>query len=168
MSTQTKHTPDLRSQAGSGPRADSRDPATIIRKLNVVGYSMVLLLVGCFGGWATISELAGAVIASGTVIVETVDKKVQHPTGGVVKEILVRDGSEIEEGQIVVRLDDTIRALLLASCVRNLTKTPRVVPSGRRTGSRRQDHVPALPRPARERTWRGCCPERGRKIVRFP
>ncbi len=64
--------------------------------------------VGCFGGWATTSELAGAVIASGTVIVESVDKKVQHPTGGVVKEILVRDGSEVEEGQILVRLDDTV------------------------------------------------------------
>src|SRR5262249_6599433 len=47
-------------------------------------------------------------IASGTVIVETVDKKVQHPTGGVIKEILVRDGTEVEEGQVLVRLDDTV------------------------------------------------------------
>src|SRR5207253_10243447 len=47
-------------------------------------------------------------IATGTVIVESVDKKVQHPTGGVVKEILVQDGSAVEEGQVLVRLDDTV------------------------------------------------------------
>ena len=42
------------------------------------------------------------------MIVELVVKKVQHPSGGVVKEILVRDGSAVEQGQIVVRLDDTL------------------------------------------------------------
>ncbi len=80
----------------------------MIRKLNVVGLAMVVVFVVCIGGWAATSELAGAVIAAGTVIVESVDKKVQHPTGGVVKEILVQDGSEVEEGQVLVRLDDTV------------------------------------------------------------
>src|SRR5207302_6068602 len=64
--------------------------------------------VGGVGGWAATSELSGAVIAVGTVIVESNVKKVQHPTGGVIKEILVREGSQVEEGQIVVRLDDTV------------------------------------------------------------
>src|SRR5262245_63174999 len=88
--------------------AAARDPIATIRRLNVAGLAMVAVFVGCIGGWAATSELAGAVIAAGTVIVESADKKVQHPTGGVVKEILVHDGSEVEEGQVVVRLDDTV------------------------------------------------------------
>jgi HlyD family secretion protein len=88
--------------------AGVQDPVAMIRKLNVVGLAMIVTLVGCIGGWAATSQLAGAVIAAGTVIVESVDKKVQHPTGGVVKEILVHDGSAVEEGQVLVRLDDTV------------------------------------------------------------
>lgn len=79
-----------------------------IRKLNIVGAAMVVAFVGCIGGWAATSELAGAVIAPGSVTVESSVKKVQHPTGGVVKEILVREGSVVEEGQVLVRLDDTV------------------------------------------------------------
>lgn len=128
---QSDQNQDVNVQATPGPIADSRDPVAVIRKLNVVGYSMVLLLVGCFGGWATTSELAGAVIASGTVIVETVDKKVQHPTGGVVKEILVRDGSDVEEGQILVRLDDTVTrsslGVLRTQFVENVARRARLL-----------------------------------------
>ena len=93
-----------------GPSTDvtGKSPAAMIRRLNVIGLAMIAVMLGGFGGWATTSELSGAVIASGTVIVESVDKKVQHPTGGVVKEILVHDGSFVEEGQVVVRLDDTV------------------------------------------------------------
>jgi len=88
--------------------APARDPIATIRRLNVAGLAMVAVFVGCIGGWAATSELAGAVIAAGTVIVESADKKVQHPTGGVIKEILVHDGSAVEEGQVLVRLDDTV------------------------------------------------------------
>ena len=79
-----------------------------IRKLNVIGAALIVAFVGCIGGWAATSELAGAVIASGTVTVKSNIKKVQHPTGGVVKELLVREGSAVTEGQILVRLDDTV------------------------------------------------------------
>ncbi len=94
------------------PRPDTRaaadDPRRAIRRLNLAGFGVVALLVFGVGGWAATSELAGAVIAAGTVVVETNVKKVQHPTGGIVGEILVRDGSIVEEGDIVVRLDDTV------------------------------------------------------------
>jgi HlyD family secretion protein len=86
----------------------SQHPATTIRRLSLTGIAMIAVFVGCIGSWAATARLAGAIIASGTVIVETVDKKVQHPTGGVVKDILVHDGSDVDEGQILVRLDDTI------------------------------------------------------------
>jgi HlyD family secretion protein len=85
-----------------------RDPRAMIRRMNIIGIAMVVGFVGCIGGWAATSELAGAVIAVGTVIVEGNVKKVQHPTGGVVKEILVKEGDAVEEGQILVRLDDTV------------------------------------------------------------
>jgi HlyD family secretion protein len=52
--------------------------------------------------------LAGAVIAPGTIVVESSVKKVQHPSGGVVGEILVKEGDRVAAGQIVLRLDDTM------------------------------------------------------------
>jgi HlyD family secretion protein len=85
-----------------------QEPKQAIRKLNIIGLGAVLALAGSLGGWAATSELAGAVIAPGTVIVESNVKKVQHPTGGVVKEILVKEGGRVEEGQVVLRLDDTV------------------------------------------------------------
>ena len=88
--------------------ATEADPRRVIRKLNLIGLSMVAVLIGGVGGWATTSQLAGAVIAPGTIVVESNVKKVQHPTGGVVGEILVKEGAEVEAGQIVLRLDDTV------------------------------------------------------------
>jgi HlyD family secretion protein len=86
----------------------AQDPRRTIRKLNLLGLAITVLLIGGVGGWATTTQLAGAVIAPGTIVVESSVKKVQHPTGGVVGEILVKEGSEVEAGQIVLRLDDTV------------------------------------------------------------
>jgi HlyD family secretion protein len=84
------------------------DPRVVIRRLNWLGFSVLALLVGGVGGWAAMAEISGAVIAPGTVVVESNVKKVQHPTGGIVGEILVQDGSVVEAGQVVMRLDDTV------------------------------------------------------------
>ena len=84
------------------------DPRRTIRKLNLVGLAITAFLVAGVGGWAAATQLAGAVIAPGTIVVESSVKKVQHPTGGVVGEILVKEGAEVEAGQIVLRLDDTV------------------------------------------------------------
>src|SRR6185295_15813972 len=72
------------------------------------------------GGWAMTTELSGAVVASGTLVVDTNVKKVQHPTGGIVGELLVRDGDRVEPGAIVVRLDDTTTRANLAIVVKGL------------------------------------------------
>jgi HlyD family secretion protein len=88
--------------------AGDSDPRRAIRRLNLVGLAIVVLLIGGFGGWAATSQLSGAVIAPGTVVVESNVKKVQHPTGGVVGEILVHEGSVVEAGQVVMRLDATV------------------------------------------------------------
>jgi HlyD family secretion protein len=88
--------------------AGANDPRRAIRRLNVVGFTALLILFGGFGGWAATTQLSGAVIAPGTVVVESNIKKVQHPTGGIVGEILVKEGARVEAGQVIVRLDDTV------------------------------------------------------------
>jgi HlyD family secretion protein len=85
-----------------------QNPYQAIRRLNLLGLAIIVLLVGGIGGWASTMQLAGAVIASGSIVVESNIKKVQHPTGGIVGEILVKEGSPVEEGQVVMRLDDTV------------------------------------------------------------
>ena len=73
----------------------------------LAGGVVALLLVGGVGGWAATTDLAGAVIAQGSLVVDSNVKKVQHPTGGVVAEVRVRDGDHVKAGDVVVRLDET-------------------------------------------------------------
>ena len=61
-------------------------------------------------------------IAPGSLVVDTNVKKVQHPTGGVVGELRVRDGDRVKAGDIVVRLDETITQANLAIVVNSLTE----------------------------------------------
>lgn len=84
------------------------DPRRVIRRLNLVGLALMVVMVGGFGGWAATTELSGAVIAPGVLVVESNIKKVQHPTGGVVGELLVKEGAPVEAAQVVMRLDDTV------------------------------------------------------------
>ena len=60
------------------------------------------------GRWATRVEFSGAVVTSGLLVVESQVKKVQHPSGGVVGELRVRDGSAVHAGEVLVRLDATL------------------------------------------------------------
>jgi len=85
-----------------------------IRRHLRAGTTVVLLLCGGVGGWAATTRLAGAIIAPGSVVVDSHVKKVQHPTGGVVGEVRVRDGDQVKAGDVVVRLDDTITRANLA------------------------------------------------------
>ena len=58
----------------------------------LLGFVSLLVLVGGFGSWATFSSLSGAIIASGQIEVEKNRQVVQHPDGGVVAKILVKEG----------------------------------------------------------------------------
>lgn len=91
-----------------------------IRRHLLVGLSVVALLAGGVGGWATTTEISGAVVAPGTLVVETNVKKVQHPTGGVVGELNVRDGDHVKAGDIVLRLDETQTRANLLIVTKNL------------------------------------------------
>ncbi len=79
---------------------------SISRHLVLGGAAVVALVVGV-GGWAATTELSGAVIAPGQLVVDSNVKKVQHPTGGVVGELRVKDGDRVQAGDVVVRLDET-------------------------------------------------------------
>lgn len=60
-----------------------------------------------FGGWASFASLNSAVIASGITVVESNHKYIQHYEGGIVGQILVKDGDLVNKGQILLRLDET-------------------------------------------------------------
>ncbi len=102
----------------------SKDKATSyhqqIQRYLVAGVATCLLLVGGVGGLAAVTKMSGAVIASGRLVVDSNVKKVQHPTGGVVGEIRVREGDRVKAGDILVRLDETTTRANLAIVSKSL------------------------------------------------
>jgi HlyD family secretion protein len=91
-----------------------------IRRHLAAGIAVAAFLVAGVGGWAATTELSGAVIAQGMLVVDTSVKKVQHPTGGVVGELRVRDGDRVKAGDILLRLDETVTRANLAIVTKNL------------------------------------------------
>ena len=91
-----------------------------IRRYIIAGIVVVVVLTGGVGVWAGVTEISGALIAPGTIVVESNVKKVQHPTGGVVGKLLVRDGDRVKAGDLLVQLDDTVTRSNLAIVVKTL------------------------------------------------
>jgi membrane fusion protein, type I secretion system len=91
-----------------------------IRRHMLVGLALVLLLGGGLGGWASTAQLAGALVAPGSIVVDSNVKKVQHPTGGVVGELRAHDGDVVKAGDVLVRLDDTVTKASLAIVTKGL------------------------------------------------
>lgn len=73
----------------------------------LVGFLVLIVFVLGFLGWAALAPLASATIANGLVKAEGNRRTIQHLEGGIVREILVRDGDMVKAGQILARLDDT-------------------------------------------------------------
>lgn len=69
------------------------------------GFLTLLVVVGGFGTWSVMTNLAGAIIASGQLEVEQRRQVVQHPDGGVVAEINVTEGQTVQAGDVLLRLD---------------------------------------------------------------
>ena len=91
-----------------------------IRLHLIVGLAVVTLLTCGIGGWAATAQISGALIAPGSIVVDSNVKKVQHPTGGVVGEVRARDGDRVKAGDVVVRLDDTVTKASLAIVTKQL------------------------------------------------
>ena len=96
--------------------------ARSLRRHALAGAIMIAVLFGGLGGWAAVARIGGAVIASGTIVVETNTKRVQHQEGGIVKEIAVREGDAVDAGDLLVRLDDTVVEANLAVVRKQLTE----------------------------------------------
>ncbi|WP_108859748.1 HlyD family type I secretion periplasmic adaptor subunit [Ruegeria sp. Alg231-54] len=73
----------------------------------LVGFAALGILVGGLGVWAVNTRLAGAIISQGIIEVESNRQVIEHPDGGVVGEIYVRDGDAVTSGELLLRLDDT-------------------------------------------------------------
>jgi len=75
------------------------------RKYLLIGFVGLLVLVGGFGGWAALSQISGAIVASGRFEVDQNRQVVQHQTGGTVANILTDEGEKVEAGQLLIQLD---------------------------------------------------------------
>jgi HlyD family secretion protein len=85
-----------------------------IQRHVMAGLIIVLVLGGGVGGWAGTMTLSGALIAQGSVVVDSNVKKVQHPSGGIIEELRVRDGDRVKQGDILARFDETVTRSNLA------------------------------------------------------
>ncbi|KAA3511500.1 HlyD family type I secretion periplasmic adaptor subunit [Agrobacterium rosae] len=102
------------------PSVDGFDVSRSIRHHLVAGLVVGVVLLGGAGAWASVATLSGAVVASGHFVVDSYVKKVQHPTGGVVGEILVHEGDVVKAGDILMRLDSTQTRANLAIVTKRL------------------------------------------------
>jgi HlyD family secretion protein len=85
-----------------------------LRHHNIFGYIVFILLLGGSTFWILNAELRSAIIAPGVVVVETNLKKIQHPTGGIVGRLSIKEGQEVKQGDLLVGLDETTTRANLA------------------------------------------------------
>lgn len=85
-----------------------------VGRVVIIGAAIVAVFFGIFGVWAAIAPLNTAAIASGEVMVDGRRKTIQHFEGGIVSEILVKDGSVVTAGQVLVRLQQTQAQAMLS------------------------------------------------------
>jgi len=81
---------------------------TNAQKPLIIGFLILLMGFGGFIAWSVYAPLDSGVPSSGTVVLDTSRKTVQHLSGGVVKKIYVREGETIKEGSIVMQMDDSV------------------------------------------------------------
>ncbi|HEX6011848.1 MAG TPA: hypothetical protein VFY87_08620, partial [Geminicoccaceae bacterium] len=89
------------------PQAPAPRPRNSLRPPLLAGGAVAAAFFVGLGGWAATAPLAGAALAPAVVAPEGSRKTVQHLEGGIVRRILVRDGSVVAAGQTLVELDDT-------------------------------------------------------------
>lgn len=98
----------------SGAMNTAPSDATSLKRHGYVG---LLAVVGLFGGlvaWSALTEIAGAIVAPGILVVADNAKKVQHPEGGVVAQLFVQNADHVEQGQLLAVLEQTTISAALA------------------------------------------------------
>jgi len=85
----------------------NEQPILNYRRPAIIGVLALLVLAGGSFAWASMAQISGAIIASGSIVVEGKPKSIQHLDGGIVKHIHIATGDEVDNQQILVELDDT-------------------------------------------------------------
>ena len=106
----------------AGERGPPHSASESIRRHIIAGSILVAVLFFGLGGWASTAQISGALIAQGSLVVDSNVKKVQHPTGGVVGELFAHDGDHVKAGDILIRLDETVTRANLAIVTKGLTE----------------------------------------------
>ena len=78
-----------------------------IRRSVLVGVAVIVLFLLGMTGWAAMAPLQSAAIAPGSVSLDTYRKTIQHLEGGIIANILVREGEEVKKGDVLIALDET-------------------------------------------------------------
>ena len=105
------------------PTIPDADPTAGTRRslrLHIGGVLAVIVVATGVGAWTASTELSGAIIATGSLVVESNIKKVQHPTGGVVAELPIQEGDRVRAGDLLVRLDATAARATYDSVTKSL------------------------------------------------
>lgn len=106
--------PPARPQQPSVPLPDPAARSWSARRHVWLGMGTLAVLLGGFGLWSVTTNIAGAVVASGQIEVESHRQVVQHPDGGVVAEIHVTEGKSVQAGDLLIQLDGADRRSELA------------------------------------------------------
>ncbi|WP_320034562.1 HlyD family type I secretion periplasmic adaptor subunit [Halarcobacter sp.] len=85
---------------------NAKMPSHDASKIITFGLSVIFVVFGILGGWMFFAPLAASSVAMGTVSADLNKKVIQHLEGGIVKEILVKDGDKVKKGDLLIKLDD--------------------------------------------------------------
>lgn len=96
-----------------------RNRLSIRRHMLAVGGAAVVM-IGSMGIMGAATDMSGALISNGALVVESSVKKVQHPAGGVVKNLLVAEGAQVASGDLLIRLDETVAQANLSAVTKSL------------------------------------------------
>jgi HlyD family secretion protein len=92
-----------------------------IRRNLTAALAVALVMGGAAAGWSAYARPEGAVVAAGSVVVESNLRRAQHSTGGIVSALNAREGQTVEAGDVLVRLDDTVTRANLGIVLNELT-----------------------------------------------
>ncbi len=107
--------------------AIAHDPRAVptsqsLHRHGIAGLIVVAIVGGGIGLWASQTTIAGAIVASGAIVVKDGTKLVQHPQGGVVRQILARNEDRVQAGDVLLRLDGTATAAELGVILSQLNE----------------------------------------------
>ena len=103
-----RHEAALPAAAGALDTVDPSPLDTDAGRAGRIGLWALGIGLGGFLLWAAFAPLDEGVAAPGMVAIDTKRKAVQHLTGGIVKEVLVREGQSVKDGQVVIKLDEAV------------------------------------------------------------